>query len=190
MDDDLLDFIIEKTWAYYEANDQESVKKAAVEQQLETVNKSILNLVRAIEAGIFNEATKARMDELDAQKTALEAALADFELGQIPRLTKSILTGYLHEMRNLDLTDRECQKRLIRVFVNSIFVYDDHLILNYNFSNYTVTITFDEMQSAASEPGGGFDCCAEIPALLRAAEPCGVRWFANVISVRIALPDR
>lgn len=187
-DDELLTFIVDKTWAYYETNDQEATKKAAIEKQLADVNKAIQNLLRAIEAGIFNEATKTRMEELDAQKTALEAAVANYELSNVPRLTKPILTGFLYGLRDLDFTDRDCQKRLIKTFVNSIFVYDDHLTLNYNFTSYTVKITLAEMQAAEDETGSGFGCRAEIPGLIRASEPT-FKWFLHVISVRIALPD-
>ena len=134
------------------------------------------------------DARETKKKLLKWQKTALEAALASYELDSAPKLTKDYIAFFLYDLRNLNLEDRDCQKRLIDVFVNSIYVYDDHLIINYNFSGDKRTVRYEEMQAA--EPFDGFGCRAEIPALLRAAEPCGVRWFANVISVRIALPDR
>ena len=190
-DDETLDWIIDNTWTFYQEESHDEAKRKAVEAQLEDVNRSIKNLLKAIEAGIFNEMTKARMDELDEQKSALEGILASYELDSKPRLTKDYLRFFLYELRNANYQDRECQKRLIDVFINSVYVYDDHLIVNYNYSGDKQTVSYDEMQEAESEAGkDGFGCRAEIPALLRAVEPYSVRWFANVISVKITLPDR
>ena len=187
-DDDLLNWIVDNTWTFYQAESHDESKRNAIQKQLDDVNRANANILRAIEAGIFNDTTRVRMEELQAQKTALEAALASYELDSAPRLTKDYIAFFLYDLRNLNLEDRDCQKRLIDVFVNSIYVYDDHLIINYNFSGDKRTVRYDEMQAA--EPFDGFGCRAEIPALLRAAEPYTVRWFANVISVKIALPDR
>ena len=45
-----------------------------------------------------------------------------------------------------DPNDREFQKRLIDTFVNAIFVYDDKLVLTYNYQHGTQTITLNEVE--------------------------------------------
>ena len=45
-----------------------------------------------------------------------------------------------------DPNDREFQKRLIDTFVNAIFVYDDKLVLTYNYQHGTQTITLKEVE--------------------------------------------
>ena len=42
-----------------------------LEKALAQTNKSLSNLLKAIENGIFSDTTKARLDELEAQKKAL-----------------------------------------------------------------------------------------------------------------------
>ncbi len=64
-DEELLEFIAENTYQYYIAQNTDSSYTDSLQKSLAEVEKSISNLVRAIEQGIFNDATKQRMDELD-----------------------------------------------------------------------------------------------------------------------------
>ncbi len=96
------------------------------------------NLVRAVESGIFNAATKARMDELEQQQRALEAALVDAELVSGLRLTQDHIKFFLLQFRQLNFKEQESQRRIIDIFVNAVFVYDDR-----------VTITLPEVNAAA-----------------------------------------
>ncbi len=156
-DDELMEFIIDQTWEYYQATDKAQEEKAALEAQLAEVDKAINNLVRAIEAGIFNAATKSRMDELDAQKAALTASLSDLELTSGIRITRNHIKYFLMRLRNLDIKNRECQKRLVQTFVNAVFVYDDGRIkISYNYSGGSNAVTINQIDSA--ENGDGFVC--------------------------------
>ena len=39
------------------------------------------------------------------------------------------------------------QKEIIDIFVNSVYVYDDKLLLTYNYKNGTQTLTLDEIHA-------------------------------------------
>ena len=45
----------------------------------------------------------------------------------------------------MDLKDIDCQKRLIKTFVNAVFVYDDKVVLTFNYSGDDRTITLSEI---------------------------------------------
>lgn len=157
-DETLLEYIANRTWEYYLSQDQHNEKRAALKAQLLGVDNAIGNLVKAIEAGIFNEATKMRMDQLDIQKAELTASLADLELTTSFRLTREHILCFLTRFREMDLTDKEVQKRLIQMFVNSVFVFDDEIKITYNYySNNTNTVTLAALNTA--ETNGGFVCC-------------------------------
>ena len=49
---------------------------------------------------------------------------------------------------------------LIDTFVNAVFLYDDKLLLTFNFKDGTRTITFSDVQTATSENGSDLDCLA------------------------------
>ena len=58
------------------------------------------NLLRAIEAGIFNESTKDRMNELQEQKEELKTALAAAKLKEDMGLKKEHILFFLHQFTN------------------------------------------------------------------------------------------
>ncbi len=158
-DDELMEFIVDKAWEYYQAANQGYDEKKLLEKQLSDVNNSTSNLIKAIEMGIFNEATKARMDELEEQKKSLTAAIAELEIAANVRLTRDHIKYFLYRFRDLDITDRDCQKRLIQTFINSIFVYDDGTVrITYNYSGDSNTVTLSELNDTMSSEDQ-FVCC-------------------------------
>ena len=145
----MIDFIADKTHQYYIAQDTETSYTDSLGEELKQVEAATANLVRALEAGIFNAATKARMDELEQQKEALETALADAELISGLRLTKDHIKFFLLQFRSLNFDEPESQRRIIDIFVNAVFVYDDRVTITFNYSGDNRTITLAEVDGAA-----------------------------------------
>ncbi len=112
------------------------------------MGKSIANLVSALERGAASEAIVNRMAELEGQKTALQRSIADEQNQRGPSLTREHISFFLEQFRKLDYTDRECQRRLLNVFVNAIFLYDDEFTLVFNFGEENRTITLAEKNEA------------------------------------------
>ena len=146
-DDTLIEYIAENTYQYYLEQNTESSYTKALRKALAETEKSLANLLKALEAGIFNATTKQRMDELDAQKAELEAALAAAQLRQDLGLKKEHILYFLRRFADMDYTDEVCQKQLIKTFVNSVFVYDDRVVLTFNYSGDDRTITLHEIDA-------------------------------------------
>jgi len=147
---EIMEMIIDATWELYMKEDTEQAEKAALQAELTGIEKSIANLVRSIEAGIINDMIKKRMDELEGQRTAIKTALAEIELSRGPKLTRDHIAFFIERFREMDRKDRECQKKLVEVFVNAVFLYDDHLKIAFNFTDPTSdgnrhTITLSEI---------------------------------------------
>ncbi len=51
----------------------------------------------------------------------------------------------------MDYNDLECQKRLIKTFINSVFVYDDKVVLKFNYSGDRRTITLMEIDAGLQQ---------------------------------------
>ena len=50
---------------------------------------------------------------------------------------------------------------LIDTFINAIFLYDDKMVITFNYKEGTKTITFAELQEAISNKNGSdLDCLA------------------------------
>jgi len=66
-------------------------------------------------------------------------------------LKKEHIAYFLRQFANMDYTDLECQKKLIKVFVNSVFVYDDKVVLTFNYSEDNRTITLNEIDAGLQQ---------------------------------------
>lgn len=149
--EELLHTIADGVFKYYQEQNSQNDFTDALKHDLEEVEKATANIIKAIEAGIFNEATKKRMDELDAQREEIKAELASIEHTKSLQLTREHILFFLHKMRDKDLNDREVQKQLIETFVNSIFLYDDKIIITFNYSGDNRTVTLSDLDSLSAD---------------------------------------
>ena len=156
--DELMDFIIENTYRYYTEANTDTGYTDALQANLKEVEQSLGNLLKAVEAGIFNQTTKARMDELEEQKRQILSSLEVAKLQSDLRLTKEHIRYFLMRFRDMDFDDIDCQKRIIATFINAVFVYDDRVTITFNYSGDNRTITLAEVDAAAE--AAGFDCDA------------------------------
>ena len=74
---------------------------------------------------------------------------------QKPKLTREQMTAWFEQFRHGDPANREFQKRLIDTFVNAVYVFDDKLVLTYNYQHGTQTISLEEIESALSSDFDG-----------------------------------
>ena len=190
MDDTLMDFIADKTYEYYMGECENENHDQQLKDQLAEVEKGIQNIVKAVEAGMFNAALKDRMDELEEQKKELLSAIADNELSRSFKLTKDHIKFFLYQFRSMNFEDRECQKRLVSTFVNSIFVYDDKITLTFNYSSDSATVTLAEVDAAVEAAGDAdvFGCCAQWPTIAHRYEH-RIFWFGHVFAITVKAPE-
>ena len=134
--------------------EQEDTTTPALRSQLAETESSIGNILKAIEQGIFTPSTKQRLDELEARKEEILVNIQTAEL-QKPKLTREQITAWFEQFRHGDPTNREFQKRLIDTFVNAVYVFDDKLVLTYNYQHGTQTISLEEIESALSSDFDG-----------------------------------
>ena len=132
-------------YQYFLAQNTDTTYTKSLQKALDETDRAINNLIRAIEAGIFNESTKDRMNELEEQKKDLRLALAAAKLKEDLALKKEHIVFFLHQFAGMDYSDIDCQKRLIKTFLNSVFVYDDKVVLTFNYSGDDRTITLHEI---------------------------------------------
>lgn len=134
--------------------EQEDTTTPALRSQLAETESSIGNILKAIEQGIFTPSTKQRLDELEARKEEILVNIQTAEL-QKPKLTREQMTAWFEQFRHGDPANRDFQKRLIDTFVNAVYVFDDKLVLTYNYQHGTRTISLDEIASALSSDFDG-----------------------------------
>ena len=136
--------------------DAENVNLPLYEKQLKETNVAINNLLNAIQSGILNRSTKERFDQLEATRDELENKIAVEKLAK-PRITEEQLRFFLDRFRKLDVRQLSHRRMLIDTFINAVFLYDDKLVLTYNFREETETITFDDLKNKLREGFSGSD---------------------------------
>lgn len=136
--------------------ERENVNLPLYEQQLRETNTAIQNLLNAIQQGILTKSTKNRLEELEAAKEDLETKIACEKLAK-PKISAEFITQWLHRFRKLDIQKKEHRKLLIDTFVNAIFLYDDKVIITFNYKDGTETVSFDELENVPEEGNCGSD---------------------------------
>ena len=122
--------------------------------QLADIQKRLANLLKAVEAGIFNDTTQQRMTELEQQKQKLDIEIAKEKLKK-PNVSREDIAGWLCHFRELDVKKEKHRRILIDSFVNAVYVYDDKITLTFNYREGTETISLAQVESS--------DLCCDAP---------------------------
>ena len=134
------------------------------EQQLQEANAGIRNLLNAIQQGILTKSTKERLEELEAQKEELENRISNEKLSQPPKVSREFMEFWLDRFRKLDVTKQSHRKMLIDTFVNAMYLFDDKILITFNYKESTKTITFSDVQEAVNSAHSGSDMdCLSAP---------------------------
>ena len=132
-----------------DAQQQENTRLPVLKDQLRDTEKRLANLLEAIEQGILTPTTKQRLDELEARKEALNTSILEEELKK-PVLTREWMRFWFEKFRKGDMRDMEHQRQIIDTFVNSVYVFDDRVVLNFNFTDDSKTISREEVLGSSA----------------------------------------
>ena len=133
--------------AIVEMQEEEDTLIPALERQLKECEKGITNLLNAIQAGILTVSTKERLEQLEAQREALETSIAQVQMER-HKVSKEDIVQWISQYKYGSIDDKEYQKEIIDIFLNSIYVYDDRIVFTYNYRDGTETLTLKEIEVA------------------------------------------
>lgn len=104
----------------------------AIKAQLHDTETALANIMKAIEAGIFNATTGKRMEELEATRDRLEDALRLEQAKKQCQLTPHVILKYLDSLDG-NLSDPQARDRLLDEYVSRVLVDDEKVtvILRY-----------------------------------------------------------
>lgn len=159
MSDDIINQIADEVMDYQRKHKDNPEIKALEAQKADT-EKSIKNILAAIEAGIITASTKARLMELEAEQTKITEQLAVLTTDQI-NVTRDQVVGYLKSYRGGDIDDKKYRMKLFQTFLTAVYVYDDRLKVVFDplgGGNNCVDITLDDI----SGMGDGVRLCATL----------------------------
>lgn len=152
LQDDVIAAIADAVIKYQTELKEDNSVLFALQDELGVVTRSIKNIVSAIEAGVFTPSTRVRLEELEDQKSALEAGISR-EAIKLPDVTKEQIIFWFEKLRDGDVDDHEYQRTIINTFINAIYLYDGEIRICYNYSGAQNTVTLSIASLAGS--GGG-----------------------------------
>ena len=152
-DDAVIDAIVAEVM---ELQDQENTTLPLLEKQMREVENGIENMLNAIQAGVLTNSTKSRLEKLEAQQKELEIRIAEEKIAR-PRLSENQVRFWLTRFRKLDPNVKSHRETLINTFVNAVYLYDEKVLITFNYKDGTKTITFDEIAAKGAPEGNGSD---------------------------------
>ena len=122
----------------------------SMENHLKQIEKEIGNMIAAIKQGIITESTKTELESLEAEKNDLQTSVAREQIKH-PVLTKEQIEFWICRFQNTDITDQIQKQKLIDVFINSVYVYEDKIIITFNYKDGEKSIDFSDIEKIAKK---------------------------------------
>ena len=144
-------------YARYSSDNQreESIEGQIRECTAYAEKNGITNMLNAIQMGILTSSTKERLEALEDQRKELQARIAEERLAK-PKMKEEFVRFWLLRFRKLDMTQPEQRQALVDTFINAIYLYDDKVLITFNYKEGTETVAFGEAVKAEKSS----DMCA------------------------------
>ena len=90
---------------------------------------------------------KQWLEALEEQRKELQARIAEERLAK-PKMKEEFVRFWLLRFRKLDMTQPEQRQALVDTFINAIYLYDDKVLITFNYKEGTETVAFREAVKA------------------------------------------
>ena len=119
---------------------------------------------------------------LKLQRDSLRGSIAQLQLER-RKFTKEEIVDWVSRYKDGNIKDPDYRREIIDSFVNSVFVYDDKLILTYNYKDGGLTLTLQEIEAALSSDLTGM--CRPRPSSPPATFRIQPVWLNGIIHQRV-----
>ena len=116
----------------------------------ETLRK-IDNINNAIAAGIWNTSTSAKLQSLEYSAETLRTSIETLKYSQAQLLDRDRVLFFLHQFTKRDRSDPLLRQHIIETFINSVYVYDDHLTVIINNGDGNQRVPLSDLPSESSD---------------------------------------
>ncbi len=161
MKPDVVEWMIDNVMKFQEEMNKQS-DLASYQDRLVEVRRGINNLVKAIEAGIFSESTKARLDELESEQRDLQGMIA-FEQAKVKNVSRAQVQEYLDGFKDGSVDDPAFQKLLFKTFLIKVFLDDDKYRIAFNYTDGQDTMEFPLSLEEAESADPTVECSYNVP---------------------------
>ena len=128
---EILSYLADKVMERQQNNTQQHSELNLLYREKTERQRSINNIISAMEQGIFTVSTKSRLDELEAELQDITAKIAIEESKKSMALTKKKILKFMKAAL------RKTALMMINILVDKIILYDDRIEIYYNYTDTT-----------------------------------------------------
>ena len=121
------------------------------DKELDALVDTLIKTTSAAAIAKINE----RIEAAEARKRSLEDELATLRIASRVEIRKPDIVAWISQFRAGDPADLDYRKKVIELFVNSIYIYDDKIKMFFN-AHDSAQITYPEMLALDDLPGSDF----------------------------------
>ena len=130
--DDIIDTVVDSVVAQNNI-DQESPELVRLRAEIKAIEKKIDELIDQVEAGVHSPRFARRLEEREAELETLKKQKRIEEHKQ-RRIDPELARSFLYSMKNGNFQrSMEYRKMLINLFIDKVYVFDDHLRVLFNY---------------------------------------------------------
>lgn len=160
--DNFIETVADKVIEYQSRNKDDSALRS-LEARQKDIERSINNLMAAIEQGVVTPTTKSRLMELEAERERVKVGIAK-EIIKEPDLERDQVVWFLERFLGGDIKDEAFRAFLVDTFLNSVYLYDDKLVLVFNYTGENNKVTLKAVENAVIKGEAPCSSLAPCPA--------------------------
>lgn len=122
-----------------------------LDRDISKYTEMLLEVPKAGRAKIYDNIENCGMEKDD-----LEIDLSKLQIANKIRFSEAEIMAWLKQFCNGDLFDMEFRKRIIDVFINSVYLYDDRVVIFYNIRGGK-QVSYIDMLDATDENAANVD---------------------------------
>ena len=113
--------------------------------RLQQTEKEIENIINAIKQGIITTSITSTLKALETEKEQLQLSISQEQIER-PVMTKEEIRYWIDRFRLIDKNNEKGIQTMIDTFVNSIYVYDNKMLITFNYRDGERCIDADEIK--------------------------------------------
>lgn len=133
-----------------------------------------------------------RMEALEAQKTDLEESATRLSVASRIALTEKEVLAWMKQFCDGDAGDEAFRKRIIDVFVNSVYLYDDKIVIFYNIRGGK-QVSFRDVKTALDDESRAESECSYLNTITSARVTKYEHYYvfvSGVLGLVVMKPDK
>ena len=138
---------------------QESTLIPVLQRELADVEKRLANLLNLVEEGLVTDTIRQRLTELENRKKELNAAIMEEQIER-PELGATEIRAWFERFRHGNLNDITYRQRIVDAFVNSVYVFDDRVTINFNAKDAPETVPLEVLLERNASAGQKVDAAS------------------------------